>query len=104
MFERIGIGTGRCPFCGTYGPIGGTRERFQPRPQRRRELRAVYPGRPKGRRAAQVLREAKAPKAKKAPSKARKPRIGQPRASAPHPDEADHEPVLGDRELAEREL
>ncbi len=49
-------------------------------------------------------RPATSGKAKKAPKKARKLATSQPRPIAPPSDESDHEPVLGDRELAEREL
>ncbi len=95
MFERIGIGTGRCIFCGGWGTVAvlATHEDYRTDAVEADEkcIRAAQ----KAAELLKTIRMAKSPKAKKAPSKARKSRTSQPSESAGHPDAASTRPSYG---------
>jgi len=81
MFERIGIGTGHCQFCGTYGPVAvlaaddpGVRPEVE---SCERCIRAAV----KAADLLKVLRQAKA----KPPKKARNRAQSRQTAPLPHP-------------------
>jgi|SRR6266568_8237013 len=105
MLERITIGRDHCGFCGNWGLVAYLDAVIPPGRKVdvaicERCARAV----PKAAELLKTIRAAKSPKAKKPPSKARKSRPAHPSANADPSDESEHGPVLGDRELAEREL
>jgi hypothetical protein len=104
VFERIGIGTGRCQFCGGWGPVAVLESDVGRQDTNVEACEQCIRAAGKAAELLKVIRAGKAPKPKKAPSKARKPRTGPPKPIAPYSDEVDHERVQGDRELAEREL
>ncbi len=91
MFEKVGVGRGSCQFCRAYGPVAVL---YAEQPNHvgdavtcERCIRAAQ----KAAELLRVLRQAKAPKGKATPKKARRPPVGQPEPVTAYRRPGEHE-------------
>ena len=104
MFERIGIELAHCNFCGTYGRAAVL---FSESGREAHDVTACERCLRAAGKAAELLktiRDAKSPKAKKAPSKTRKPATSHPRPKTGHPEPVSTGALQGDGPLDDLSL